>query len=57
MEVNLSPELEAKLERKAAEEGRDTQSLVREAVERLVNHDEWFFRQVEKGSGAVEPTP
>ena len=36
MEVNLSPELEAKLKRKAAEEGRDSQSLVREAIERLV---------------------
>jgi len=48
MEVNLSPELEAKLNLKAAEQGRDIQSLVLEAIEHLVTHDEWFFRQVEK---------
>ena len=54
MEVNLSPELEAKLNRKAAEEGRDRQSLVQEAVERLVSYDEWFIREVEKGLAAGE---
>jgi predicted transcriptional regulator len=54
MEVNLSPELEAKLKRKAAEEGRDSQSLVREAIERLVSYDEWFIREVEKGLAAAE---
>ena len=54
MEVNLSPELEAKLKRKAAEQGRDSQSLVREAVERLVSYDEWFLREVEMGLAAAE---
>jgi predicted transcriptional regulator len=54
MEVNLSPELEAKLKRKAAEEGRDSQSLVREAIERLVSYHEWFIREVEKGLAAAE---
>jgi predicted transcriptional regulator len=54
MEVNLSPELEAKLKRKAAEQGRDSQSLVREAVERLVSYDEWFINEVEKGLAAAE---
>jgi predicted HicB family RNase H-like nuclease len=48
MEVNLSPELEAKLNRKAAQQGRDIQTLVQEAIERLVGYDEWYFRQVEK---------
>jgi predicted transcriptional regulator len=53
MEVHLSPELQAKLDRAAAQQGRDTESLVREAVERLLNYDEWFARQVEEGlSGA-----
>ncbi|MBZ5634196.1 MAG: toxin-antitoxin system antitoxin subunit [Acidobacteriia bacterium] len=54
MEVNLSAELEAKLKRKAAEQGRDSQSLVREAVERLVSYDEWFINEVEKGLAAAE---
>jgi len=54
MEVNLSPDLEAKLNRKAAQQGRDSQSLVREAVERLVSYDEWFVREVEKGLTAAD---
>jgi predicted transcriptional regulator len=49
MEIELSPELQAKLERIASEQGRDTKSLVKEAVERLVGYDEWFLRQVEIG--------
>jgi predicted transcriptional regulator len=49
MEIELSPELQAKLDRIASEQGRDTKSLVKEAVERLVGYDEWFLRQVEIG--------
>lgn len=49
MEIELSPELQAKLDRIASEQGRDTKSLVQEAVERLVGYDEWFLRQVEIG--------
>ena len=44
MEVNLSPELQAKLERVAEQQGRNTESIVREAVERLLGYDEWFVR-------------
>jgi len=54
MEVNLSPDLEAKLNRKAAQQGRDSQSLVQEAVERMVSYDEWFVREVEKGLAAAD---
>jgi predicted transcriptional regulator len=54
MEVKLSPELEARLRRKAAEQGRDSQSLVQEAVERFVSYDEWFIREVEKGLAAAD---
>jgi len=54
MEVDLTPDLEAKLARLAAEQGRDTGALVREAVERLVNYDEWFVREVEKGLAAAD---
>ena len=54
MEVNLSPELQAKLERVAEQQGRNTESLVREAVERLLGYDEWFLREVEKGLAQIE---
>jgi predicted transcriptional regulator len=54
MEVRLQPDLEAKLSRLASEQGRDRESLVVEAVERMVNHDEWFIREVEKGLAAAD---
>ena len=54
MEVRLSPELEAKLNRVAAQQGRDTESLVHEAVERLVDYDRWFLGEVEKGLAAAD---
>lgn len=54
MEVRLSPELQAKLDRIAAQQGRDTESLVHEAVERFLGYDEWFIREVEKGLAQIE---
>jgi len=54
MEVNLSPDLQAKLSRLAAERGSDAQALVQEAVERFVDYDEWFLREVEKGLAAAD---
>ena len=54
MEVRLTPDLEAKLSRLATERGQDTQTLVQEAIERLVDYDEWFLREVEKGLAAAE---
>jgi predicted transcriptional regulator len=52
--ARLSPELEAKLDRLAAQQGRYSESLVTEAVERMVNYDEWFLQEVEKGLAAAE---
>jgi len=52
MEVHITPDLQAKLIRLAAERGRDTQALVQEAIERFVDHDEWFIKEVEKGLAA-----
>lgn len=49
MEVRISPELEQKLARLAQQQGRDAESLVQEAVERLVGYDEWFVDEVKKG--------
>ncbi len=49
MEVDFTPELQAKLARLAADQGRDTRAIVQEAVERFVSYDEWLLREVEKG--------
>jgi predicted transcriptional regulator len=54
MDVPLSPDLQAKLSRLAAEKGRAADVLVIEAIERLVNYDEWFLREVEKGLAAAD---
>jgi len=54
MGLELTPELQAKLEEVAAQQGRDAQFLVREAVERLVDYDKWFVREVEKGLAQIE---
>ena len=54
MQVNLPPELQAKLDRIAAQQGRAPESLVNEAIERFVGYDEWFIRQVEKGLAQLE---
>jgi predicted transcriptional regulator len=54
MEVRLNPELQAKLTRLATQQGRDSESLVVEAVERMVSYDEWFLQEVEKGIAAAD---
>ena len=54
MEVKLSPTTQAKLARIAAERGRDTEAVAQEAIERFVEYDEWFLREVEAGLAAAE---
>jgi predicted transcriptional regulator len=54
MEVHFSADLELKLTRIAAEQERDSESLVLEAVERLVDYDAWFLREVDEGLAQVE---
>lgn len=54
MEVHLSPEVQAKLNRLAAAQGRDTEALAQEAIARFVDHDEWFIREVEKGLASAD---
>ncbi len=54
MEVPLTPDLEARLAHLAAQQGRDTEALAREAIERLVDYDEWFIREVDKGLAQIE---
>ncbi|HSC44942.1 MAG TPA: hypothetical protein VLC94_03885 [Candidatus Acidoferrum sp.] len=54
MEVKFDPVLQRKLERSAAEQGRASEALVVEAVERMLGYDEWFLGEVEKGVAAAD---
>jgi predicted transcriptional regulator len=54
MEVHFPNDLQTKLIRLAAQQGRDSSSLVVEAVERMVDYDEWFRREVEKGLAVAD---
>lgn len=54
MEVRLNPDLQAKLAQLTSQRGRETEALIVEAVERMVNYDEWFIRGVEKGIAAAD---
>jgi predicted transcriptional regulator len=54
MEVNLNADLALKLTRIAAERGRSAEALVEEAVERLVDYDEWFAIEVDQGLAAAD---
>jgi predicted transcriptional regulator len=54
MEVRLNPDLQAKLAQLASQQGRDTEELVVDAVERMVNYDQWFIREVAKGISAAD---
>jgi predicted transcriptional regulator len=38
----------------ASQQGRDSESLVVDAVERMVNYDQWLLREVEKGIFAAD---
>jgi len=54
MEVHLDPDVQAKLSKLAAQRGSDAEMLAREAIERLVDYDEWFIREVEKGLASAD---
>ena len=49
MEVNLNPELQAKLARVAGENNRSVEEYVQQLVELYLDHDAWFRQQVKKG--------
>lgn len=49
MEVHFSPELQAKVERAAAENNSGAEEYVKQLVEHYVDHDAWFRQQVTKG--------
>ena len=52
--MHLDPDVEAKLARLAAERGQNAASLAEEAIERFVDHDEWFIREVEAGLAQIQ---
>jgi predicted transcriptional regulator len=54
MQVDFDPDLESKLARIASERGRSVEMLVAEAVQRFVDYDEWFKREVEQGISAAD---
>jgi predicted transcriptional regulator len=54
MDVSLDPAVQAKLLRLAAERGRDAEVLAREAIERFVDYDEWFIKEVERGLEQID---
>jgi predicted DNA-binding protein len=49
MEVDFSPEAEAKLQRAAEENGIGSAEYVRQLVEHYLDYDAWFRRKVNKG--------
>ncbi|HZD48384.1 MAG TPA: hypothetical protein VE178_06535 [Silvibacterium sp.] len=54
MEVHFSAETQEKLSRLAAQQGRDSGALVVEAVERMIDYDQWFATEVDKGLAAAD---
>ena len=54
MELNVPPDLETKLARAADRRGMAAEALVIEAIERAVEYDDWFLREVEKGLAQIE---
>ena len=54
MELNVPPDLETKLARAADRRGVAAETLALEAIERAVEYDDWFLREVEKGLAQIE---
>ena len=53
MNLQVPPELEAKLTRLAAETGRTVDQVALDLLASSVDHDEWFRAEVEKGRTAA----
>ena len=52
--MKLPAELEDKVVRAADRQGISAELLIREAIERAVDYDDWFIREVEKGLAQVD---
>jgi predicted transcriptional regulator len=53
MNLQVPPELEAKLTRLAAETGRTVDQVALDLLATSIDHDEWFRAEVEKGRSAA----
>src|SRR5687768_2731264 len=53
MNLQVPPELEAKLTRLAAETGRTADQVALDLLATSMDHDEWFRAEVEKGRTAA----
>lgn len=49
MELTVPHDLEARLARAASRRGVPAEALALEAIERAVEYEDWFLREVEKG--------
>lgn len=54
MDVNVPPDLETKLALAADRRGLTPEVLVLEAIQRAVDYDDWFLREVQQGLAQVE---
>ncbi len=54
MEVQFSQDLEAKLNRVAAENHSGPDEYVRQLVEQYLDHDAWFRQRVRSGLGHLD---
>ena len=54
MELHLSQESEGKLVAAADRRGVSVEVLAREALERAVDYDDWFLREVETGLAQID---
>lgn len=54
MELHLSRELEGRLTDAAQRRGVSVEQLASEALERAVDYDDWFLREVEVGLAQVD---
>jgi predicted transcriptional regulator len=53
MNLQVPPELEAKLTRLATETGRSVDQVALDLLSSSIDHDEWFRAEVEKGRAAA----
>jgi predicted transcriptional regulator len=54
MQVHFTPELEAKLEQSAAQQGRNPDELVQEVVARYFDEESRFIEAVTRGEEALQ---
>jgi predicted transcriptional regulator len=54
MEVNVSPELQAKLANIAAENNSEAEEYVQQPVEHYLDHDAWFGQKGKTGLGQLD---